>query len=102
MDDFQARALKSLRERHESQIRESAERIRDHIEYVLAQLDAGRSDTVTLYAEGIEVCARRIVNRAASLKAIGEAAGILADTPSKILGGEPGTRRSRADETGPF
>jgi hypothetical protein len=80
MDDFQARALKNLRERHESQIRENAERIRQHIGYVLQRLDAGRSDAVSLYAEDIEASARRIVSRAAALEAITEALGILETT----------------------
>jgi hypothetical protein len=80
MDDFQARALRNLRERHESQIRENAERIRDHIGYVLKRLDAGRSDSVSLYAEDIEASARRIVSRAAALEAIADAVGIVETT----------------------
>jgi hypothetical protein len=82
MDDFQARALKNLKERHESQIRENAERIQEHIGYVLKRLDAGRSDYVGLYAEDIEASARRIVSRVAALEAITEAVGILETTES--------------------
>jgi hypothetical protein len=80
VDDFQARALKNLRERHESQIRENAERIRQHIGYVLQRLDAGRSDAVGLYAEDIEASARRIASRVAALEAITDTVGIVETT----------------------
>jgi hypothetical protein len=80
MDDFQTRALKSLKDRHESQIRENAERIREHIGYVLKRLDAGRSDSVGIYAKDIEASARRIASRVAALEAIGEAIGIVETT----------------------
>lgn len=80
MDEFQARALKSLKERHEGQIRENAERIREHIGYVLKRLDAGRADSVGLYAEDIEASVRRIASRVAALEAITEATGIFEAT----------------------
>jgi hypothetical protein len=80
MDAFQARALKNLRERHESQIRENAERIREHVGYVLQRLDAGRGDSVSLYAEDIEASARRIVTRAAALESITDVLGIVEAT----------------------
>jgi hypothetical protein len=83
VDDFQARALKNLKnlkERHESQIRENTERIQEHIGYVLKRLDAGRSDSVGLYAEDIEASARRIVSRVVALEAITDAIGILETT----------------------
>jgi hypothetical protein len=80
MDDFQTRALKNLRERRESQIRENVERIRVHIGYVLQRMDAGRADSIGLYAEDIEACARRIVSRVAALETLTEAVGILETT----------------------
>lgn len=80
MDDFQVRVLKNLRERHESQTRENAERIREHIGYVLLRLDAGRSDSVGMYAEDIEASARRIATRVVALEAITEAIGIVETT----------------------
>jgi hypothetical protein len=89
VDDFHARALKNLRERHESQIRENAERIREHIGYVLKRLDAGRADSVGLYAEDIEASVRRIVSRVAALEAITETAGIIETTE-----GESGDARA--------
>ena len=76
MDDFQARALGSLTKRHEDKIRENAERIREHTGYVLQRIDAGRADSVSLYARDIATSAQEIVSRVAALEAIGEAAGI--------------------------
>jgi hypothetical protein len=73
MDDFHARALKTLRERHESQIRENARRIQEHIGYVLQRAENGHADTVGLYAEDIAASAQRIVARVAALGAIGDA-----------------------------
>jgi len=77
MDDFHARALNSLRARHESLIRDQAERIQQHIGYVIKRLDAGRSDSVGMYAEDIEASARRIVARVTALEAVADAVGIL-------------------------
>lgn len=76
MDDFQARALGSLTKRHEARIRENAERIREHIGYVLQRIDAGRADATGLYARDIAASAQEIVTRVAALEAIGEAVGI--------------------------
>jgi hypothetical protein len=77
MDSFQTRALKNLRGRHAVGIREDAERIQEHVGYVLRRLDAGRPDSVGHYAEDLEAAARRILARVAALEAIGETVGIL-------------------------
>jgi hypothetical protein len=68
-----AAAVRNLRARHASQIRENAERISEHIGYVLKRLDGGRPDSVGLYAEDIEASARRISKGVAALEAISEA-----------------------------
>jgi hypothetical protein len=76
VDDFQARALRNLHERHESQISENAERIRDHIGYVLKRIEAGRADATGMYAEDIAASVGRILRSVAALEALGEAAEI--------------------------
>ncbi len=73
---LQQASVARIRSRHESQIRENAERIRDHIGYVLARLDKGRSDSVGLYAEDIGASARRIVSFVAALEAVTEVSAI--------------------------
>ena len=52
-ETFEARVLRNLRERHESQISENAGRIRDHLGYVLKRVEAGRADSTGMYAEDI-------------------------------------------------
>jgi len=78
MDDFHARALKSLRERHENKIRQAAEEIQAYTSYVLARLDkdAGGS-TIGHYASSIATGAQEIVVRLAALEAMQDATGIL-------------------------
>lgn len=78
MDDFHARAIRNLRERHESQITENAERVREHIGYVMKRIEAGRIDSVGLYAEDIAASMRRILTSVAALEAIRESTEILA------------------------
>jgi hypothetical protein len=78
MDDFQGRAIDSLRNRHESVITENAERVRDHIGYVLKRIEVGRAETVGLYAEDIAASVRRILAAVAALGAIEEVTGIMA------------------------
>lgn len=78
MDDFQARALRNLRERHEKQIAENAERIREHIGYVIKRAESGHADATGLYAEDIEASARRILASVAALEALNESAAIMA------------------------
>jgi hypothetical protein len=75
-ETFETRALRSLRGRHESQISENAERIRDHIGYVLARVEAGRADSTGMYAEDIGASVRRILRSVAALEAIKETCGI--------------------------
>ena len=50
MDKFHERAIGNLRDRHETQITENAERIRDHIGYVLKRIEAGRDYTIKVTA----------------------------------------------------
>ena len=78
MDDFHARALKSLRGRHENKIRQAAENVREIAGYVLRDLDAGR--TGLRYATDIATDAQDIVRRLAALEAMGEAVSILETT----------------------
>lgn len=77
MDDFQTRALKNLKGRHEDKIRQDAERIREYIGYVLARLDSGNVASVAHYARDVASDAREIVPRLTALEAISEAVGII-------------------------
>lgn len=79
-DKFQERAAKSVQARHESQIRENAERIREHAGYLLARLDKGRPDSVGLYADDIAASARRIVSCVTALEAVAEVSAIYEST----------------------
>lgn len=56
--DTQARELKNLRDRHESRITENAERIREHIGYLLKRIGDGRADATGMYAADIRDCGR--------------------------------------------
>jgi len=86
MDDFQTRMIRNLKKRHEDQLRQNAERIQEHIGYVLQRLDNGQSTSVGHYARGIEADAHEIRARVSALTAIEEALGILdtdgSDSPS--------------------
>ena len=90
-ETFEARALRNLRERHESQISENAGRIRDHIGYVLKRVEAGRADSTGMYAEDIAASVKRILRSVAALEAITEVRGIYdsaapeADAPGPVL-----------------
>jgi hypothetical protein len=85
MDDFHKRAIKNLRERHEAQITEEAERIRDHAGYVLKRIEVGRADSTGMYAADIAASARRIELHAAALETLKETMAILetSDEPAK-------------------
>lgn len=78
MDDFQARAIGSLRARHESRIAEQAERIKEHIGYVLKRIEAGRASATGMYADDIAASARRILLSVVALETLSEAGEILA------------------------
>jgi len=80
VDDWQARAIQSVTKRHEEKVRQYAERIQEHIGYVLTRLDAGKAFSVGHYASGIASDAHEIVSRIAALEALGEATGILSTT----------------------
>ena len=88
MDDFHARALKNLRERHEGKIQENAQRIQEHIGYVLNRIESGRAETVGLYADDLAASVERIQSSVAALEALEEAVGILEtrDKPAEDLG----------------
>lgn len=73
-------SVADIRARHETQIRENAERIKEHIGYVLARLDKGRPDSAGLYAEDIAASARRIVSCVAALEAVAEVTAIYEST----------------------
>lgn len=78
MDDFHARALKSLRERHENKIRQAAEEIQEYIGYVLARLDKDASgSTIGHWVGNIATDGQEIVTRLAALEAMAEATAIL-------------------------
>ena len=49
-----------LQKRHESLIAEQAERIQEHAGYVMERIEAGRADSVGMYAEDIAASAQRI------------------------------------------
>ena len=84
MDDFHARALKSLRERHEDRIRRAAATIQEEIGYLIDRLDAQRG-TPEHYARRIATDAQEIVTRFAALEAMADATAILetSDEPAK-------------------
>ena len=76
MDDFQTRALKNLRGRHEDQIRRLAASIQEEIGYLIHGLDSQHA-TPGHFARRIATDAQEIVARFAALEAIGDAVGIL-------------------------
>lgn len=77
MDDFHTRTTGNLRARHETQITENAERMRDHIGYVLGRIESGRPETVGLYAADIAASAQRILLAVAALETLEETMKIL-------------------------
>ena len=85
MDKFCTRAIGNLRDRHETRILENAERVREHIGYVLKRIEAGRIDSVGLYAEDIAASIERIRLSVAALETLKEATEIMAtsDEPAK-------------------
>ena len=88
MDDFQTRATGNIRKRHESRITEQAERVREHIGYVLKRIEAGRADSVDMYAEDIAASIQRIQLSVAALETLKETTEIMAtsDEPPKETG----------------
>jgi len=79
MDDFQARLIENLKKRHEGQIRKAAERIAEHIGYVLQRLDSGQPMSAEHYARSIEADAHEMRERIRALDAIEETLGVLAE-----------------------
>jgi hypothetical protein len=79
MDDFHVRALKNLRERHETKIRQLAESIQQEIGYTLTRLDSGHKGSASIghYAGSIATDAQEIVTRLAALEAMTDATEIL-------------------------
>jgi hypothetical protein len=76
MDKLQERQLANLRKRHEDKIREAAERIQEHVGYVLARIEHGAAGSTGHYAAGIAADAHEIVTRLAALDGAAETAGI--------------------------
>ena len=76
MDDFQQRALKNLRERHENKITQLAESIQEEIGYVLNRIGSGNVSSAGHYAQSIAADAEEIKTRLAALEALGDAVDI--------------------------
>jgi predicted DNA-binding ArsR family transcriptional regulator len=75
MDDFQKRAIGNHQRRHRDTIRRDAETIREYADYILRDLDQGR--TSSHYAGDVVTAARAIVTRFAMLEAMGDVIGII-------------------------
>ena len=76
MEEFQQRALKNLRARHENKITQLAESIQEEIGYVLNRIGGGNVSSAGHYAGSIATDAQDIVTRLAALEALGDAIGI--------------------------
>ena len=76
MDEFQERALKNLRERHENKITQLAESIQAEIGYVLNRIGSGNVSSAGHYAQSIATDAEEIKVRLAALEALADAVGI--------------------------
>jgi hypothetical protein len=76
MDELQARQLAILRKQREDKIRWAAERIQQHIGWVLSRIEGGSAGSVGHYAAGIAADAHEIVACIAALDAAAETAGI--------------------------
>jgi hypothetical protein len=75
-ESFEERAHGNLVRRNEEKIRENAERIQEHIGYVLQRIAAGHVASTGLYARDIAASAQEIVTRVAALEAVEELKGI--------------------------
>jgi hypothetical protein len=84
MDDFQTRAVKNLRERHEYVIQENAERIREHIGYVLARVEKGQPGSVGLYAQDIATSVQRILGSVTALETAKEITDVMATSDEPV------------------
>lgn len=82
-DKFTERALNSICERHETAIRQNADRIQEHIGYVLKRLDGNHVSSVSHYANGIAADAREIVEHLAALESLAEVKGIYESEPGR-------------------
>lgn len=78
MDAWQERQITQLRDRHVKALRENAERIREHVGYVLARIDGGHPESAGLYAQDIAAAAERMRLAVAAIETLDEALGILA------------------------
>jgi hypothetical protein len=88
-DKFHQRAITSLRERHEKQIREDAERIQEHIGYVLRRIGQDQTHSAGLYIADIAAAASRMGQHIAALEAIDEGLAILVTADEPETTGEP-------------
>ena len=76
MDEFQQRALKNLRERHENKITQLAESIQEEVGYVLNRIASAGPSSAGHYATSIAADAQEIKIRLAALEALGDAVDI--------------------------
>ena len=76
VDELQKRQLAILRKQREDKIRWAAERIQQHIGWVLARIEHGSPESVGHYAAGIAADAHEIVAVIAALDGAAETAGI--------------------------
>jgi hypothetical protein len=81
VDEFQQRALKSLKSRHMSGLRREAEQISETIGYVLRDLDAGRLPGPR--AREVLACAQGLATRMQALETLGEATDIIEAEPDQ-------------------
>lgn len=78
VDDAAAQmALDALRQRHERQIRNAAERIQEHVGHILKRLDKDSAGSVGHYAAGIATDAHEMVASIAALDGQAEVLGVL-------------------------
>jgi hypothetical protein len=78
MDAWQERQITQLRDRNANALRENAERIREHVGYVLARIDGGHPEATGLYAQDIAASAERMRLAVAAIETLDETLGILA------------------------
>ena len=70
-------ALDALKGRHERQIRQAAERIQEHVGYILDRLDRDSAASIGHYTAGIATDAHEIVSSIAALDGQCEVLGVL-------------------------
>jgi hypothetical protein len=76
VDKLQERQLANLRKQREDKIRYLAERIQEHVGYMLTRIEQGNGGSTGHYAAGIATDAHEIVACIAALDGAAETAGI--------------------------